>query len=179
MIKVFATTTLLAFALAGCTAAHTEVTTQATPTDQPTNQPTNEASKHAGEQGGGKFPDPCKLITKEDAAKTLGEPTEEGVFDSFGAEPDKGGHCEFDATAGNGNNVMITVGPEELIRPSIGEGGEPVAELGDEARAANGILFFRKGDVEFLITEVKNRHDGSLLPGTLFVPLAKIALGNL
>jgi hypothetical protein len=97
------------------------------------------------------------------------------VFDSFGSDQN-GGHCEYDATAGNGNNVMITVGSQAMIGPGA---GDPVPDVGDEAKTINGVLWFRKGDVYFMISEVKNRHDGSPLPGTLFVPLAKIALSNL
>jgi hypothetical protein len=99
------------------------------PTDGPTDAATDQPSNGPTAQSDGKWPDPCKLISKEDAAKVLGEPTAEGAFlKGDAAEPNKGGACEFDAAADNGNNIRISVGSLQMFGAGI---GDPVPGVGD------------------------------------------------
>ncbi|WP_405058363.1 hypothetical protein OG474_37285 [Kribbella sp. NBC_01505] len=120
----------------------------------------------------------CQYLAKADVESVLGEPVKDGVDEIGASDGEKvlSATCNYSAVADNGNNIQLSVGSEAIIRPSIGEGGKPIADLGDEARGANGIIYFRKGDKSFLITEVKNRHDESQLDPATFIPLAQQAL---
>jgi hypothetical protein len=122
----------------------------------------------------------CDYLAKADVESVLGEPVKDGV-DEIGASDGAkvlSATCNYSAVADNGNNIQLSVGSDAILKPSIGEAGKPIADLGDEARGANGIIYFRKGDKSFLITEVKNRDDESQLDPAAFVPLAKAALAK-
>ncbi|MGW6276018.1 hypothetical protein [Kribbella sp. NPDC055071] len=179
-MKVLAGVAVAAIVLGGVSgcafASDTEVESQPNTTaEQPSGGETTDGAGE--EQAGGKW-DPCKYLVKADVEKVLGEPVQEGAPADGALDGDNvlSAVCSYDATADDNNNIQLSVGSDAILKQSIGQAGNPIPDLGDEARGANGILYFRKGETAFLITMVKNRDDESQLSPTLFVPLAQEAL---
>jgi hypothetical protein len=163
--------------VSGCAfASETKVDSQPNSnTEQPSGGETTDGGGE--EQAGGKW-DPCKYLVKADVEKVLGEPVQDGAPADGALDGDNvlSAVCSYDAQADDNNNIRLSVGTDASLQGAIGQFGDPIPDLGDEARGANGILYFRKGETSFLITMVKNRDDESQLSPTLFVPLAQEAL---
>jgi hypothetical protein len=104
---------------------------------------TGAGSAPAGDAAGGKYPDPCTLITNDDAQTFLGGPLKtKGVY---APDPNiQGGHCTWDTGA---NGLVLTAGDPAVLGELAKTMGKPLSGLGDEAFATNATVYFRKGDV--------------------------------
>lgn len=84
-----------------------------------------------GGDGGGKFSGACSLISADQAKTALGDDVSPGVQQSFGGG--NGTSCTFDG-AGDGDDVVVEVGPIDFIRQAQGtHQTQAVSGIGDEA----------------------------------------------
>ena len=161
---------LAAVLVTGCSASDPGVATVPGPTDVIVDEPLVEESPTT--------PEPCGLVTPDQAAVALGQPVEEGVDLPSGLPGQK--TCGYNAID-SAETVTISVMPGTAELWSQFKAASPDAEqvpsLGDEAFRDAGLLQVRKGDL-ILSVMITGRGDGPNLTAPL-TSLATVALNQL
>jgi uncharacterized protein DUF3558 len=106
----------------------------------------------AGRASSTSFPDPCKLVTKDEATKIIGE----DLHGEPEANPDDtGGSCTFWAGSDGGDSVQVTVGKPEILKAATMSQASTLPGLGDEAWQQKGSVLARRGTVAVYIGVIK------------------------
>ena len=147
---------VLVAVLTGCSSSKSKTdgngTTPTPSTPTPTAAGTSTSAGSSTTSGGdsgraeashGKYPNPCTLITNDDAQALLGAPLK--TKGAYAADPyAHGGGCTWDTGA---NVLNVNDGDPAVLGALAKAMGKPMSGLGDEAYATNGTVYFRKGDV--------------------------------
>jgi hypothetical protein len=163
---------LAAVLLTGCSSAGSGTTTGAAPaiSDTVLDEPMVEESPTT--------PEPCGLVTPDQAATALGEPVEEGIDLPSGLPGQKS--CGYNAIdSGSTVNISIIPGSAELWNQfkAASPDAEQITGVGDEAFRDAGLLQVRKGDL-ILSVFIGGLGDGPSLTAPL-TTLAKAAIDQL
>jgi hypothetical protein len=172
MRKAPVVTGLLAVVLlAGCS-------TSGSPTSASTPETTDTVLDEPVVEESPAMPEPCALVTPDQAAAALGEPVEAGVDMPGGLPGQKScGYNAIDSAAAV--NVSVIPGTAELWSQfkAASPNAEPVSGVGDEAFRDAGLLQVRQGDL-ILSVFITGKGSGSNLTPALS-DLAKAALAQI
>jgi hypothetical protein len=170
MRRAFAVTGLLALALlGGCSASSTPEAPAAAPTDAVLDEVLPEEPT---------VPEPCGLVTPDQAAEALGEPVEAGVDQPGGLPGQKS--CGYGAIdSAKLVTISIIPGGADLWAQfkSASPNAEQITGVGDEAFRDAGLLQVLKGDL-ILSIFISGLGSGSDLKASL-TSLAQAALAQL
>jgi hypothetical protein len=146
-VRLGAAAMLVLFVLTGCSHASTDK--QSPPSVSTTTEEVGAESRASATGGPANVsvPDPCVLITKEDAAKVIGETDSSAI--APGGQPGQRS-CGYAATAA-GKLVTVAVWPSDQaafdkLKTTAGTTTN-VAGLGDAAFSANDALYVHKGQL--------------------------------
>ena len=153
----------------GTTPAQSAASTTPTGASAATDVTASAAATTAAGASSGSYPNPCTLLSTQDALSFLGGATltTKGVY-----VPDPAGHgggCTWGSASGN---FALNVGDPNILGPLAKAAAPPVSGLGDEAYASGLEVYFRKGSVGVRIIAAGHGKDA-------MVHLAHTALGNL
>jgi hypothetical protein len=105
-----------------------------------------------GGASSGSFPDACKLVTKDEATKIIGE----DLHGEPEAKPDtEGSSCTFWAGSEGGDSVQVMVGKPQILKAATMSSASTVSGLGDEAWQQQGSVLARRGTVAVYIGVIK------------------------
>ena len=145
-VRLGAAVVLMLCVLTGC--SHSTTDNQASSVPATTQPPGQEARNGAtGGPANVKVPDPCVLITKEDAAKVIGTADSSAI--APGGQPGQRS-CGY-ASSASGKLVTVAVWPTDQaafdkLKAAAGKVTD-VPGVGDSAFAATGALYVRKGQL--------------------------------
>jgi hypothetical protein len=150
-VRLGAAAMLVLFVLTGC--SHSATNDNNNPSSVPSQTQEPGAQARAGSPAPGapgapavNVPDPCVLITKEDATKVIGEPDSTAIAPA--AQPGQRS-CGY-ANSASGKLVTVVVFPIDQagfdkLKANAGTTISNVPGLGDSAFSAAGAMYARKG----------------------------------
>lgn len=117
----------------------------------------------------GSTPDPCGLVTKEEAAAALGEPVDDGIRTDSGGLPGQR-DCQYFVTGSvRMAGLSVIPGDQALWDSFKSQAGatRTVSGLGDEAYAIENMIYVRAGNLILLFTALAADGKGDAVVATL------------
>jgi len=114
-------------------------------------------------------PDPCGLVTKEEAAAALGESVDDGIRTDSGGLPGQR-DCQYFVTGSlRMTGLSLIPGDEGLWDRFKSQAGatRALSGLGDEAYAIENMIYVRAGNLILLFTALANEGKGDAVVAAL------------
>jgi hypothetical protein len=114
-------------------------------------------------------PDPCGLVTKEEAAAALGEPVDDGIRTDSGGLPGQR-DCQYFVTGSvRMTGLSVIPGDQALWEQFKSQAGttRALSGLGDEAFAIDNMIYVRAGNLIMLFSALSTDGKGNAVVAEL------------